>query len=632
MPKSILQALGWALAHTPEPIVRAFAVLLGELAYHFRRHTLLANLDHAFPERPQSDHRRLARESARRLVETGLLSLATPFLSTDRLKHIVQAGDSVTVAMARQNATPEPILLAAAHMAYWEIQTTLPLLVPQPFPEMGVIFRPVDNPGMDAWIKQTRERFGLRLLSRKEGFQESIKILRRRGMICLLFDQNAGLQGALTTLFGRVCSTSELPGLLAQKFNARVYAFYPERRGFWRITLHVDSIETDGTMPGVTFALNRWLEGKLSSSDDACASWLWAHERWKNQDIPAERLRLEAKRDLLETEIAERKWTVLPRRTRVWIRLPNWLGDVVMALPLIRALRLSRPDVEITLVAKAAFRPLLTESNLAEHLVDLPTRGPGYFLHFWRLRKKYPDCYLLFTNSPRGDLEAWFTRCRQRFGLVRPGQRRPFLTHHFPVPVGFDESQQHQLKLWTQFLNHFGLAADADLNPRAPSSTPPSRLVIGLITGSENNPEKRWPVAHWCELIEQLPAHAHLVLLGTATDRAVTNEISARCARQIENLAGRTNLVEYCRRLTECRVLVTNDTGGMHLANMLGVPLIALFGPTNPVRTRPVFSAPVTILQPPGCPPTGGGDLALLQPSQVLAALSLVLSDGSEVV
>jgi heptosyltransferase-2 len=72
-------------------------------------------------------------------------------------------------------------------------------------------------------------------------------------------------------------------------------------------------------------------------------------------------------------------------------------------------------------------------------------------------------------------------------------------------------------------------------------------------------------------------------------------------------------------------LLVTNDTGGMHLANALGVPLIALFGPTNPVRTGPVFATPVHILQPPGCPPTGGGALIDLTPTTVIAAVKKLL-------
>jgi ADP-heptose:LPS heptosyltransferase len=72
-------------------------------------------------------------------------------------------------------------------------------------------------------------------------------------------------------------------------------------------------------------------------------------------------------------------------------------------------------------------------------------------------------------------------------------------------------------------------------------------------------------------------------------------------------------------------MLVTNDTGGMHLANALGVPVLALFGPTNPLRTGPVFASPHRVLQPPGCPPTGGGDLVQLAPATVAAAVREML-------
>ena len=92
------------------------------------------------------------------------------------------------------------------------------------------------------------------------------------------------------------------------------------------------------------------------------------------------------------------------------------------------------------------------------------------------------------------------------------------------------------------------------------------------------------------------------------------------------DLAGRTDLPAFAERLRTCRLLVTNDTGGMHLANALGVPLIALFGPTNPIRTGPVFAAPHAILQPPGCPPAGGGALADLSPESVRAAIAEIKS------
>jgi ADP-heptose:LPS heptosyltransferase len=112
------------------------------------------------------------------------------------------------------------------------------------------------------------------------------------------------------------------------------------------------------------------------------------------------------------------------------------------------------------------------------------------------------------------------------------------------------------------------------------------------------------------------------ILFGTPGDRAVASAISSGLdPARVSNLAGRTGLLEFAARLAQCRLLVSNDTGGMHLANALGVPLVALFGPTNPIRTGPVFSSPYRILQPPGCPPTGGGSLAELPPEAVVAAV-----------
>src|SRR5205823_1520230 len=147
----------------------------------------------------------------------------------------------------------------------------------------------------DALVKSSRARYGMRLLSRKDGFAEALKILRRRGIVGILFDQNAGMQGALTTLFGRVCSTTELPGLMAEKFAATVYGIYPRRLGFWRVEIGLDRVAHDGTSASVTFGLNRWLEELLRREDNLCASWLWAHDRWRHQDMPEKRLRLESK-------------------------------------------------------------------------------------------------------------------------------------------------------------------------------------------------------------------------------------------------------------------------------------------------------------------------------------------------
>ena len=633
MIKVSLQVIGWILAHTPEFFLRGLSWALARLFYYgvaSRRRLIRSNLHHAFPEKSPEWHAATARECIRRAIETALFSLASPFLSASRIMDIVRATPSLTAFYAAQRTQPKATIMCGPHLAHWEVQTAQPLLVDAPFPELGIIFRPLDNPSADEWVKKTRGRFGLKLFSRKEGFQQAVKLLRRQGIVAVLFDQNAGAQGALTLLFDRVCSTSELAGVLASKFDAELWGIYPRYLAFWRVELVMEKVAYDGSAEGATVALNRWLESLLRSEEKLIPSWLWGHHRWKSQDIPSQRLRLELKRDFLAADLAARRLATPPRRTRIWIRLPNWLGDVVMVLPLLRAIRAGRPDAEITLIAKPQFLPLLKQFGVADRLRPLPPRGVGYFAHFRKLSGEFPDCYFLFTNSARGDLEAWLTRCPQRFGIARPGKWRPLLTHTYAPPAGFDESQHHQFELWTDFLKHFGLVAAPDLAPFRLSTfnlQPSTSAPIGLICGSENSPEKRWPVEHWRALITALPDE-RFALLGTANDRAITDAVAAGFGDRVENLAGKTGLLEFAAKLRECRLLVANDTGGMHLANALGVPLIALFGPTNPVRTSPIFLSPVSILQPPGCAATGGGALSDLSPETVCAAVRAQLKTG----
>lgn len=623
-----LTVLGRLLALTPEPVLRAFSVLGGELIHWLaprRRRVLRSNLHHAFPGRPRSWRRGIARESSRRFVETVMLSLAAPFLSERRIRSMASLGPSAQAFAREISANPCPVVLATLHLALWESQTWFKFLSPVPLGEFGIIFRPVDNASADAFVKRTRERHGMRLLSRREGFAEALAILRGKGCVGVLFDQNAGLQGALTLVLGRVCSSTELPGLLAAKHRAALRTFYPRRTAFWRVTFETSAVPFDGTAAGATLALNRWFEGMITD-EDLCASWLWAHDRWRNQDIPSVRLRLESKRNLIAEDLRSRGLAQMPRNTRVWIRMPNWLGDIVMTLPLLRAVRASRPDAEITLMAKPAFVPLLEALGVADRVRTLPDPGLGYFAFFAGLRASYPDVWILFTHSLRGDLEAAAAGCPQRFGIARKGRRRPLLTQAFRPDRAYDEANHHQLELWEGFLRHFGLNAPVDRSPfptHGIGADPagPGRRPIGLIAGSENNPEKRWPVAHWRRLIEAFPDQ-HFVLFGTPADAPITSAIAAGFdGARVSDLAGATSLVGFAAALVDCRLLVANDTGGMHLANALGVPLIGLFGPTNPVRTGPAFASPHRILQPPGCPPTGGARLGDLLPDTVAAAV-----------
>ncbi len=628
-----LAIFGRLFAALPEVVPRVLCAVLGDLVWftmRARRRKMMASLHHAFPEKPESWRLVVGHRTCRRTVELGLFAVASPYFSDERVRRIVVADPSLSTGDSSV-VDDGAVVVFSPHFTLMEmVGMTAAILPALREREVAAFYRPLDNPGVDASVKASRERFGTRLLSRKEGFKDGLALLRRGGRVAVMFDQNAGTPGSMSLLFGRVASTSELAGMMAEKFGARTLAFWAERTDFWRATIKSQRLFSAGDSASVTAAANRWLEAKLSESPQRCAEWLWLHNRWKTQDSAKRRLRLECKRDMIAADFASLGISAWPATgDRFVIRMSNWLGDVVMALPLVRAIRSGRPDAHITLIAKKAFVPLLEATGLAQRIVALPDKGLGYWNHFWAMRRDYPDTHFLFTNSTRGDIEARIMGAPQRFGMVRPGKSRRLLTHNWRLPDSVDETRVHQTRVWEKWLREaHGLEAPLDLTPFRPASLVgdgPVANRVGLVCGTENTPAKRWPAERWraliTKLLEERPG-AEIRLFGTANDLPVTTEIAAGFdPARVLNLAGKTGLADYCRELTRCTVLACNDTGGMHLANMLGVPLVAIFGPTNPVRTGPVFAATAIVLQPPGCPETGGSRIAGVSPDRVAAAV-----------
>lgn len=638
-----IPTLSRLLAALPLPLVRLKCQLLGECLFWAptqRRRLLFSNLHHAFPEKPYTWHKKIAREHCRRVVEMGLLALALPAFSKKRLRRQFTLTERLRKTLDEDaDCCQPPALVLVPHFSAMEALTVVPALYDGSLPrQMGAIFRPLDSPRLDRWIRRSRERWGVKLFSRKSGFQRAKSFLRQGGHIGLLFDQNARRHGVVAPFIGRLCSTTRLHGLLSERFRPRLYAFYPIRKGFWRAELDVEPLQASHESTSTILAANAWLENKLRQSDEICSDWLWLHDRWRIHSSPPHRLHLSSTiKDILEPAKAFYGYTCLPRKTRIWIRMPNWLGDVIMTFPLLRALRRGRPDAELTLLVQPALIPLLEELAIADHLLALPPRGIGYFRYFVKKRRGYPDTYILFTNSLRSDMEARLVGAPQRFGLQRPGKRRPFLTHTWRVPRSLDEATVHQTEVWRTFLGHFGLQTPPDFTPlQWPRAEPlphlsaaPQPLCIGLICGTENDPCKRWPIDHWRTLIRSLldlKASVELQLFGTANDRPITQTVAKGFpAAHVQDWAGRTDIRAFAHRLLQCALVICNDTGGMHLANALGVPVLVLFGPTNPVRTGPVFEAPRYRIQPPGCPPTGARPIADVTPSCVFEKVKEVL-------
>ena len=120
----------------------------------------------------------------------------------------------------------------------------------------------------------------MRLISRRVGLMRLMRAAREGQVAVVLFDQTTQT-GAPGSFFGRPCAVTLLPGLIARRFGCAARICWTERTGFWRSRVRTEALHaTDAE--GLTVEAHAWLEGRLRSGDEACADWLWAHDRWKH--------------------------------------------------------------------------------------------------------------------------------------------------------------------------------------------------------------------------------------------------------------------------------------------------------------------------------------------------------------
>ncbi len=378
------------------------------------------------------------------MFETGLLALIYPQLRKERIQQMVTADDSLLAGIPVMAGSGRASVLAIPHLGAWDFCSAVSLLYPGKLPEIGAIYRPLRNKSLDDWVRGARERFGVRMLSRKAGFNEGMQILRRGGALGILFDQNARNSGVLSLFFDRVCSTTNLPGLLTEKFDANLGIFFTRRLGFWRYRL---ALRIEERLPreadAITAHLDRWLEETLRSDEELSSTWLWVHNRWKTQVEPRARFRLDHKRSILP-DTAD-----LPRATRFFARLPDATEAAAEALPFLAALRGSRPDAALTALAPGGFADAARGSGVFEEVIPLPVGKLARLALARRLRRRCPDCWIVLANGRWPALEARLSACPQRFGLARPGERRFGLT---------DVCETTEL---ATFFEHFGMRPDS---------------------------------------------------------------------------------------------------------------------------------------------------------------------------
>lgn len=630
-----LKIIGFLLSRVPRPLLSCLIYILGNAIYYGlpkRRRLAYSNMYHSVSGKTHSWYRKQVHVICRRVVELGLFSFASGFLSKRYIKKYFKLDPTSLASWAKVISLEKPILLLLPHTCLFEACNFIAVLLPKIKKEIGIIYRPLNQKILDAYVQSSRSRFGFKLIPRKNGAYHAIKILKNNGAVVVLFDQHAGAKGYLNLFLNQIAASTPLPDFLVQKTQAVAYMLYAERTGIWAGTIHLKQLVRTSLDNPIILDAQAWLEDKIKSSERFCQEWLWLHNRWKAHTDAHTCLNVDSKHNYLKHSLEHYKITNVPKTKVLYIRLPNWLGDIIMTLPLLRAIKDSRPDLFITCFVKPKFRALVELFECVDVVTSIEGTGFSYLKKFWRLRKQYPHVYVLFTNSVRSDLEAFLTGAPLRLGIKRPQYKRWLLTHVWKAPNYNQEQAMHQTHLWEHFLKNFGLVGSLDLSPLNYTSILNNKSkypIIGLICGTENSPEKRWPIASWQALIRDTISYypdVKIYLFGTQADACITQEIcNINKSSNIVDLAGKTSLIGLIDELVQCSVVIGNDTGGLHLANALGISVIGLYGPTNPVRTQPIFAAPKTIIQPKGCPEIGGMPMIDITVQMVLDQLKLYL-------
>ena len=286
--------------------------------------------------------------------------------------------------------------------------------------------------------------------------------------------------------------------------------------------------------------------------------------------------------------------------SRVIVRLPNWLGDTVMAVPALRAIRSAWPAAAVLLAGPWA--QTLAGQGLGDTLVNYPRSWRGRLATADTVLAFRGELAILLPNSFEAALAARYWGARRRVGFAVNG-RSLLLTDRVP-----SAPRLHQVDAYLRLVEHLGLEVESRVpwlsEPPAAGDdrvrarelldeVAPRGQRVGLHLGADYGPAKLWPLARVIDGCGALAAAGLTpILLGAPRDAPSAAEVVT--ATRAASLVGRDDPMLLPALLSELDALVAGDTGVSHLAAALGVPVVALFGPTDPALSAP--RGPATVL------------------------------------
>lgn len=277
---------------------------------------------------------------------------------------------------------------------------------------------------------------------------------------------------------------------------------------------------------------------------------------------------------------------------------PNWLGDCVMAMPGLQLLREQQPEARIYIAAKKGVAPIWNSVEGITDVIVLPVERTRQFkIIFSEAGKHNLECCYVLPHSFRAALFSLVSGSKKRRGIAGGGRR--FLLTDVVSTATFQG--KHQSFEYAAVL--CGALSLPENLPAPRLNIPLERIeafqkqyslegkVAGMLPGAARGPSKQWPIARYAAAARQLLENRivnKIVVLGSASEKQYGNEIQNMAGPDVINLCGATSLSDLPVALKACDVVVCNDSGGMHVAAAASVPVVAIFGITDPEVTGPL--------------------------------------------
>ncbi len=310
---------------------------------------------------------------------------------------------------------------------------------------------------------------------------------------------------------------------------------------------------------------------------------------------------------------------------KILIRATNWVGDAIMALPALRAVRKRFADAEISVLALSYVGDIYRDQQICDRLIKYDRGGVhagigGRERLAAELREQQFDVALLLQNAFDAAWVAWRAGIPKRIGYSRDA-RGFLLTEAVRVPKA-GEIPPHEKFYYLELLRRTGwvdsLPDEAVISLHVPeqdrqraaefllgAGSRPHALRIAVGAGASYGSAKCWPPDRFAEALNRVQTHsdADVILLGTPAEAKVAGAITTGLRRAPIDLTGKTAIADLPALLSQCHLFLGNDSGAMHVAAAVGLPVVAIFGPTDPLGTAPVTPRSSIVQEKPYCSP-----------------------------